>query len=386
MRPLPPEEKDSSVEVEDCSASNVTIKELFHSYAEHESYMSEIQLRRIVDKMANGSAVQGTDGDEVMQKGGETISKFSKEALEIGAAVSKVILEKVRKVFDLNKGDDEVFRTKNGAPKIMTKFKNKPYSYELLPEYANGSKKFPTVKSMNWEGKTATAKVIRGFTSSTPVVQRCPNPRSISRLVIVLKLAPGQTKDDPDHGFRVCVNALINKCIKPDASTMFLAVDEIKKLAHCKFFLQLDGANAYWSIPVCEESMRLTAFHTPDGLYCWNQLLMGAKPSSAVQQLAYLEALDDYIDFYEDGSLRKCLLDANGIRLKDAEGNLKTLRHKFAVYCDDIYAGADTIDELYELFEALICCCKRAGIQVKASKTKFGVEKVTFHNYTYHHL
>jgi hypothetical protein len=45
------------------------------------------------------------------------------------------------------------------APKIMTKFKDKPYSYELLPEYANGSKKFPTVKLMNWEGKTATAKV-----------------------------------------------------------------------------------------------------------------------------------------------------------------------------------------------------------------------------------
>ena len=48
---------------------------------------------------------------------------------------------------------------------------------------------------------------------------------------------------------------------------------------------------------------------------------MGAKPSSAVQQSAYLETLDDYIDFYEDGSLRKCLLDENGNRLKDAEGN-----------------------------------------------------------------
>ncbi len=69
--------------------------------------------------MANGSADQGTDGDEVMQKDGKTISKFSKEALEIGAAVSDVILKKVRMVFDLNKGDDEVFRTKNGAPKIM---------------------------------------------------------------------------------------------------------------------------------------------------------------------------------------------------------------------------------------------------------------------------
>ncbi len=109
---------------------------------------------------------------------------------------------------------------------------------------------------------------------------------------------------------------------------------------------------------------------------------MGAKPSSAVQQSAYLEALDDYIDYYEDGTLRKCLLDEHGNRLKDAEGNPKTLRHKFAVYCDDICAGAHILEELYELFEALICCCKRAGIQVKASKTKFVMDKITFHNYT----
>ncbi len=120
-----------------------------NSYEEHEAHMSEIQLMRIVDKMSQEPSAQGTDGDEVMTKDGQTFSKFSKEALEIGASVSAAILKKVRNVFDLNKGDNEVFRTKNGAPKIMTKFKDKPYSYELLPEYANGSKKFPTVKSMN---------------------------------------------------------------------------------------------------------------------------------------------------------------------------------------------------------------------------------------------
>ena len=72
---------------------------------------------------------------------------------------------------------------------------------------------------------------------------------------------------------------------------------------------------------MCEESKRLTAFHTPDGIYCWNRLPMGAKPSSAVQQSAYLEALDEYIDYNEDGTLRKCLLDSKGNRLKDEEGN-----------------------------------------------------------------
>ncbi len=101
--------------------------------------------------------------------------------------------------------------------------------------------------------------------------------------------------------------------------------------------------------------------------------MMGAVPSSAVQQTAYLEALDQYIDYDEDDNLRKCLLDSNGERIKDKEGNPKTLRHRFAIYCDDIAAGADTLKELYELLEALICCCNRAGIQIKAGKLKFGL-------------
>jgi hypothetical protein len=55
-------------------------------------------------------------------------------------------------------------------------------------------------------------------------------------------------------------------------------------------------------------------------------LLMGAKPSSAVQQSAHLEALDQCIDCEEDGTLRGCLTDENGIRLKDENGFDKTLR------------------------------------------------------------
>ena len=110
--------------------------------------------------------------------------------------------------------------------------------------------------------------------------------------------------------------------------------------------------------------------------------MMGAIPSSAVQQTAYLEALDQYIDYDEHDNLRQCLLDKNGERLKDKEGNPKTLRHRFAIYCDDIAAGAATLEELYELLEALICCCHRAGIQIKAGKLKFGVPRVVFHNYT----
>jgi hypothetical protein len=98
--------------------------------------------------------------------------------------------------------------------------------------------------------------------------------------------------------------------------------------------------------------MPITAFHTPDGVYCWNRLLMGAKPSSAVQQSTYLKALDQYIDYDHDGHVRQCLLDK------------------------DIAAGANTLEELYDLYEAFLCCCAKAGIQVKAAKIKFGVREL----------
>ena len=98
-----------------------------------------------------------------MTRNGKTISKFSKEAMNIGddALEHEIVLRKVYLVYDKWVGNDSVFPLNNGAPKIMTKFKDKPYSYELLPEYLHGEKKFPCVKAMNWEGKTATCSVIR---------------------------------------------------------------------------------------------------------------------------------------------------------------------------------------------------------------------------------
>ena len=55
-----------------------------HTVDEYEMLMSEIQLRAIVQNMDKQEADQQTDGDEIMVKDGATISKFSREALEIG--------------------------------------------------------------------------------------------------------------------------------------------------------------------------------------------------------------------------------------------------------------------------------------------------------------
>ena len=49
-----------------------------------EAYMTEIQLRRIVDRTNQAEGSQLSDGDELMVKNGVSISKFSKEAMGLG--------------------------------------------------------------------------------------------------------------------------------------------------------------------------------------------------------------------------------------------------------------------------------------------------------------
>ena len=103
---------------------------------EHEVYMTEIQLRRIVDRLSKQKTSAKTDGDETMVKDGKIISKFSKQSMELGDRVCADIKTKIWEVYDNNVGADAVFPLKNGAPKILTKFLVNPYSYELLDEYA----------------------------------------------------------------------------------------------------------------------------------------------------------------------------------------------------------------------------------------------------------
>jgi hypothetical protein len=94
--------------------------------------MTEMQLKNIVDRMGADPDTK-TDKGETTIKDGVRISKFSKEAMKIGRSVKDNMKKKVFTVFIRNAGDDAVFPTKNRSQKIMTKFMNHPYSYELLP-------------------------------------------------------------------------------------------------------------------------------------------------------------------------------------------------------------------------------------------------------------
>ena len=82
---------------------------------------------------------------------------------------------------------------------------------------------------------------------------------------------------------------------------------------------------------------------------------MGCRPASQVQQTAFHTAMDKYMP--------------------------PKWRHRIALYADDMAAGANTLEELFEIYKALVTTLAKAGIQIKSSKVEFGVEEITFHNY-----
>ena len=110
----------------------------FYDECENITLMTEIQLKNIVERLQKDEKDTKTDGDETMVKNGVTISKFSCDALGLGEDVDANMKQKIFDYVSKWVGDDSVFPTKNGSPKILTKFEQYPYSYELLPEYERG--------------------------------------------------------------------------------------------------------------------------------------------------------------------------------------------------------------------------------------------------------
>ena len=74
----------------------------------------------------------------------------------------------------------------------------------------------------------------------------------------------------------------LNKCIAPDRYTIPDVNTSLSVLEGNKFYSALDLTDAFWSVPLAEDSRPLTAFQTPNGLYQYRYLPQGLKTASAV--------------------------------------------------------------------------------------------------------
>ena len=90
------------------------------------------------------------------------MSKYDIRALRVGL---KVTPEMRNNLTEFNKdfvGEHSVFPVKNGAPRILEQFKDKPYTLELLDQYTtdNKPKKLRTAGAIYYQGKPATRKFL----------------------------------------------------------------------------------------------------------------------------------------------------------------------------------------------------------------------------------
>jgi hypothetical protein len=120
--------------------------------------MSEIQLQGLLDRTKPSQGDKETM--DMTMTDGIRVSKYSIKAIKIGKKVSAQIHKKLEQFNTKHVGADNVFPTKNGAPKTLEQFKDKPYSLELRDEFTTGNKpkSLPTIKAMYYHGKPATCK------------------------------------------------------------------------------------------------------------------------------------------------------------------------------------------------------------------------------------
>jgi hypothetical protein len=211
------------------------------------AFMSEITLQGLLDRTKadeqDESAMDMTVINDVR------MGKYDIRALRLGHKVTPELRNALMKFNQDVLGENSVFPIKNDASRILDQFRENPYTLELLDQYttSNKPKKLPTASATYYQSKPATRKVLEHFVRTTPVVEKCDDPRCSSRLVIVPKGEPGKPKDAPPTSYRVTMHALINNCLNPVASTLPLATDEIKKLHGKRFFLKQDAMHAFWA-------------------------------------------------------------------------------------------------------------------------------------------
>ena len=101
----------------------------------------------------------------------------------------------------------------------------------------------------------------------------------LSSLVIVEK---------PDGQLRICLDPRhLNRAIKRPHFVMPSPEEILARMSNAKFFTKLDTSNAYWQIPVDDESSKLLTFNSSNGCYCFLSMPYGIHSASVCQNRIY---------------------------------------------------------------------------------------------------
>jgi len=100
--------------------------------------------------------------------------------------------------------------------------------------------------------------------------------------------------EKPNGSLRICIDPKeLNKAIKRPHYAMPTSEEVFAKMSNAKYFTKLDASNAYWQIPLDEESSKLLTFSTPFGRYRFLRMPYGVHSASDVCQYQISNMLED---------------------------------------------------------------------------------------------
>ena len=138
----------------------------------------------------------------------------------------------------------------------------------------------------------------------------------------------------------------LNDVTKKDSYPLPEVKDILDRLDGCQFYSTLDGASAYWSIPIKEADREKTSFITPRGQFEFNVMPFGLCNAPATYQRAIDSAL------------------------KDATESLP--------YIDDTLTFSHSFEEHLQHLHQVLGCYRVANIQLRRDKCSFGFEEIKF--------
>jgi transposase InsO family protein len=155
-----------------------------------------------------------------------------------------------------------------------------------------------------------------------------------------------------DGSYRFCVDyRRLNSLTKKETFTLPEIDDTIEKLGSARIFSSFDMGNAFWQIPLEEQSREYSAFITARGLWQYTRMPYGLCNAASTFQRLMSKVLWNVTQHY--GNIILC-------------------------YIDDILVATNTIGEHLERIREIFACLRKAGLKLKASKCTMFDKEITF--------
>lgn len=164
----------------------------------------------------------------------------------------------------------------------------------------------------------------------------------INPLVVVVK---------PNGKLRLCLDGTsVNAFTVNDHNQPLTVEDIVSRIGNRRFYSKFDVSDAYWQIPLAEESVKYTGFNFDGVTYCFQRMPFGIKTAGA----SFTRALDAVIS------------------------RIHYLRPYIITYLDDIFIMTNTLDEHIMVLDALFNELYRVGFRLNRDKCEFLVPRVKF--------